>query len=111
MDEEEILLWTGVVDDIVSNAALGTEGTLFMDELMQRVPDDAVVTKYVALAISANEIITLLVECLRCPRSLRTCFHTYSSPAASSTLHGSCRSLMPSYLTSTLKSLSISRRL
>ncbi|KAL1950460.1 hypothetical protein VTO73DRAFT_5584 [Trametes versicolor] len=45
MDEEEILVWTSVVDDVMSNAALAAERTLFLDELMQRVPEDAAVSK------------------------------------------------------------------
>lgn len=92
MDEEEILVWTSVVDDVISSAALAAERTLFLDELMQRVPEDAAVSKYVALAILANEMITLLVGCLRCLRSLCICFHAYSSAADWSTLLGSSKS-------------------
>lgn len=111
MDEEEISLWTGVVDDVISNAAPDAEGTLFMDELMQRVPEYAAVSKYVALAISANEIITLFVEWLKCLPSLCIYFRAYSSLVASNILLCSCKLLMPSFLTSTPTLLSISRRL
>lgn len=49
MDEEEVSVWVGVVDNTISDAPLDAQETLFMDELVQRIPENAVVAKYATL--------------------------------------------------------------